>query len=214
MSPRQPATILYMKPKPKPLLVILSGPSGAGKDAVLDELARRGIAFHRVITATTRPPRVNERHGVDYFFRTDREFDLMINNGGLLEHAVVYGHRSGVPKRQVLDKLAEGVDVFVRTDVQGAASIKDKMPDAVRIFIAPSSIDEIEARIRARNSDDEERIQRRIDTAKSEMARSGEFEHIIINRPGKLEETVDKLVAILEQARRGETPPKKRKRAS
>jgi len=202
-----------MKPKPKPLLVVLSGPSGAGKDAVLDELARRGVAFHRVITATTRPPRVNERHGVDYFFRTDREFDMMINNGGLLEHAVVYGHRSGVPKRQVLDKLAEGIDVVVRTDVQGAASIKEKMPEAVRIFIAPSSIEEIEERIRARNSDDEERIRRRIDTAKSELARSGEFEHVIINKPGKLEETVDELVAILARARAGDEKPRKRNRA-
>ncbi len=213
MTATQPATILYMKPKPKPLLVVLSGPSGAGKDAVLDELARRGVAFHRVITATTRPPRVNERHGVDYFFRTDREFDMMINNGGLLEHAVVYGHRSGVPKRQVLDKLAEGIDVVVRTDVQGAASIKEKMPEAVRIFIAPSSIEEIEERIRARNSDDEERIRWRIDTAKSELARSGEFEHVIINKPGKLEETVDELVAILARARDGDEKPRKRNRA-
>jgi guanylate kinase len=203
-----------MKPKRKPLLVVLSGPSGAGKDAVLDELARRGVRFHRVITATTRPPRVNERHGVDYFFRTDREFDMMINNGGLLEHAAVYGHRSGVPKRQVLDKLAEGIDVFVRTDVQGAASIKEKMPEAVRVFIAPSSIEEIEERIRARNSDDEERVRRRIDTAKSELARAAEFEHVIVNKPGKLEETVDKLVAILDRARAGDTPPKKRKRSA
>jgi guanylate kinase len=172
-----------------------------GKDAILDELARRGYPFHRVITATTRPPRVNERHGVDYYFHTDREFDALINHGGLLEHAVVYGHRSGVPKRQVLDKLAEGVDVFVRTDVQGAASIKQAVPDSVRIFIAPASIEEIEERIRARNSDDEERIRRRIDTARGEMARSGEFEHMIVNEPGKLAETVDKLVAILEDER-------------
>jgi guanylate kinase len=203
-----------MKPKRKPLLVVLSGPSGAGKDAVLDELARRGVPFHRVITATTRAPRVNERHGVDYYFHTDREFDSLINHGGLLEHAVVYGHRSGVPRRQVLDKLAEGVDVFVRTDVQGAASIKEKMPEAVRVFIAPSSIDEIEQRIRARNSDDEERIQRRIDTARSEMARSGEFEHVVVNRAGELEGTVDQLIAIIDRARSGEKPPRKRKRSA
>jgi guanylate kinase len=202
-----------MKPRPKPLLVVLSGPSGAGKDAVLDELARRGVPFHRVITATTRPPRVNERHGVDYYFHTNREFDSLVNHGGLLEHATVYGHRSGVPKRQVLDKLAEGVDVFVRTDVQGAASIKQAVPDAVRVFIAPSSIEEIEERIRARNSDDEERIRRRIDTARGEMARSGEFEHVIVNAPGKLEETVDQLVAILERERAGEARPRKRRRA-
>ena len=204
MSPKKRAArASVLRQKPRPLLVVLSGPSGAGKDAVLDELARRGYAFHRVITATTRPPRVNERHGVDYYFHTDREFDSLINHGGLLEHAVVYGHRSGVPKRQVLDKLAEGVDVFVRTDVQGAASIKEAMPDAVRIFIAPVSIEELEERIRARNSDNEERIRRRIDTARSEIGRSGEFEHVIVNEPGKLEQTVDKLVEILEQERGG-----------
>jgi guanylate kinase len=202
MSPKKRAAQPAIRTKQRPLLVVLSGPSGAGKDAVLDELERRGYAFHRVITATTRPPRVNERHGVDYYFHTDREFDELINHGGLLEHAVVYGHRSGVPRRQVLDKLAEGMDVVVRTDVQGAASIKEAIPDAVRVFIAPLSMKEIEERIRARNSDDEERIRRRIDTARSEMARSAEFEHVIVNEPGKLEQTVDKLVDILASERK------------
>lgn len=185
----------------RPLLVVLSGPSGAGKDAVLDELARRGHAFHRVVTCTTRPPRANERHGIDYSFLTDMEFDALIKNGGLLEHATVYGHRSGVPKQQVLDELAAGLDVYVRTDVQGAASIKEIMPDAVRVFIAPSSIEKIEERIRARGSDDEEHIQRRLATARSEMARAGEFEYVIVNEEGKLDATVDRLVEILDAAR-------------
>jgi len=186
---------------PHPLLVVLSGPSGAGKDAVLDELARRGQAFHRVVTCTTRPPRATERHGIDYYFVTDTEFDALIKSGGLLEHAVVYGHRSGVPKQQVLDELGAGVDVYVRTDVQGAASIKQAMPEAVRVFIAPSSIEEIEERIRARGSDDEERIQRRLATARSEMARSGEFEYVIVNEAGKLDATVDRLIEILDAER-------------
>ena len=127
----------------RPLLVVLSGPSGAGKDAVLDALAERGHRFHRVITCTTRPPRSNERDGIDYHFVSDAEFDKLIEDGGLLEHAVVYGHRSGVPRAQVLEKLAEGLDVYVRTDVQGAASIKALIPDAVRIFIAPASFEEL-----------------------------------------------------------------------
>ncbi len=187
--------------KVRPLLVVLSGPSGAGKDAVLDELARRGQAFHRVVTCTTRPPRANERHGIDYYFVTDAEFDALIKSGGLLEHAVVYGHRSGVPKQQVLDELAAGVDVYVRTDVQGAASIKALMPEAVRVFIAPSSVDEIEERIRARGSDDEQRIQRRLATARSEMARRGEFEYVIVNEAGKLDATVDRLIEMLDAER-------------
>jgi guanylate kinase len=184
-----------------PLLVVLTGPSGVGKDAVLDELARRGHRFYRVITATTRPPRDNERDGVDYFFLSDAAFDQLIDTGGLLEWAQIYGHRSGVPKQQVLDRLEEGIDVYVRADVQGADSIKRLMPHAVRIFIAPSSIEELEERIRARAADDEDHIARRLAAARGEMARQHEFEHIIINHPGRLPETVDKLEQILTAER-------------
>jgi guanylate kinase len=135
---------------------------------------------------------------------SDAEFDELIVSGGLLEHATVYGHRSGVPRQQVLDKLAEGLDVYVRTDVQGAATIKKLMPEAVRIFIAPSSLEELEARLRARNSDDEERIARRLATAREEMKHQGAFEYVIVNEPGRLEATVDRLLEILsaERARR------------
>jgi guanylate kinase len=185
----------------RPLLVVLSGPSGAGKDAVLDELGRRGHTFHRVVTCTTRPPRDGERNGVDYYFLTDAEFEALIAAGGFLEHAAVYGRRYGVPRQQVEDKLAEGVDVYVRTDVQGAASIRKLVPDAVLVFIAPASLDELEGRIRARGSDDEEHIARRLKTAAGEMARQGEFEYVIVNEPGRLEATADRLVAILEAER-------------
>ncbi len=185
----------------RPLLVVLSGPSGVGKDAVLDELARRGRRFQRVITCTTRPRRENEVDGVDYYFVSDVEFDALIASGGLLEHAVVYGHRSGVPRQQVLDKLAEGVDVFVRTDVQGAASIKRIEPDAVLIFIAPSSMEELEQRVRERGSDDEERIARRVAAGRDEMSRRDEFEHVIVNEPGRLDVTIDRLEEILDAAR-------------
>ena len=184
-----------------PLLVVLSGPSGVGKDAILDELARRGHDFHRVVTCTTRPPREGERAGVDYHFVSDADFDGLIASGGLLEHAVVYGHRSGVPKRQVLDALAAGRDVYGRTDVQGAASIRRLMPEAMVVFIAPTSLAELEERIRARKSDDEARIQRRLDTARSEMGRQPEFEHVIVNEPGKLEGTVDRLERLLSEER-------------
>jgi guanylate kinase len=184
-----------------PLLVVLSGPSGAGKDAVLDEMARRGHRFHRVVTCTTRPPRENEREGIDYFFVTDAAFDKLIAEDGLLEHAVVYGHRSGVPRQQVVDQLRDGLDVYVRTDVQGAATIKRLAPGAVLIFIAPSSLDELEERIRARGSDDEERIQRRLQTAAIEMARRDDFDYVIVNEPGRLDGTVDKLLGVLAAER-------------
>lgn len=185
----------------RPLLVVLSGPSGVGKDAILDELAQRGHDFHRVITCTTRAPREGEQNGVHYFFVSEAEFDRLIENDGLLEHAVVYGHRSGVPRKQVLDAMSSGRDVVVRTDVQGAASIKALMPDAVLIFVAPTSLGEIEERIRARGSDDEERIQRRLKTAEAEMRRQSEFEHVIVNAPGELATSVDDLQRILDAAR-------------
>jgi guanylate kinase len=169
-----------------------------GKDAVLDELARRGHHFHRVITCTTRPPRDGERDGVDYYFVSDADFDAMIAGGGLLEHAVVYGHRSGVPREQVAEKLHEGLDVYARTDVQGAASIKSLVPGAVTVFIAPSSLEELEERIRGRGSDDEERVQRRLRTARDEMARRSEFDYTVVNEPGRLEATVDRLAEILD----------------
>jgi guanylate kinase len=184
-----------------PLLVVLSGPSGVGKDAVLDELARRGHRFHRVVTCTTRARRDFEADGVDYHFVSDSEFDRLIETGGLLEHARVYGHRSGVPKQQVIDKLREGVDVYVRTDVQGATSITRIEPDALRIFIAPSSIDELVARVKNRGSDDDERIARRLDAARGEMARAGEFAHVIVNEPGRLEATAERLLAVIEEER-------------
>lgn len=184
-------------PDRPPLLVVLSGPSGVGKDALLDELEERGWRFHRVVTCTTRPPRTGEREGVDYFFVTDAEFGKLLNEGGLLEHAVVYGQQYGVPRRQVVDALARGEHVFVRTDVQGAAAIKSLMPTAVLVFIAPPSIEDLKARMRARGDEDGERMQRRLETARSEMARQGEFDHVIVNEPGRLGEAGDRLERIL-----------------
>ena len=167
----------------------------------MDELARRGHRFHRVVTATTRPPRENERDGVDYFFLSEPEFQRLIDTDGLLEHAEVYGRHYGVPEQQVLDELARGNDVYVRTDVQGAASIKRMMPEAVLVFIAPSSVDELEARIRARGSDGEEQVRVRLETARREMARAGEFAYVLVNEPGKLERTADMLAQVVEGER-------------
>lgn len=188
-------------PARKPLFVVLSGPSGAGKDAVLDELARRGHVFHRVVTCTTRPPRPGERDGVEYHFVAEAAFERLIEEDGLLEHATVYDRHYGVPKQQVLDNLAEGLDVYVRTDVQGAASIKRLMPDAVLVFIAPGSLDELEARLRARNADDDAQIERRMRTAREEMARTSEFAHVIVNAAGRLTAAVDRLAEVLESER-------------
>ncbi len=189
------------EPSHPALLLVLSGPSGVGKDAVLDELARRGRHFHRVITCTTRVPRASERDGVDYYFVSDGEFDRLIEEGGLLEHAEVYGRRYGVPREEVQRYLRSGNDVAVRTDVQGAASIARLMPEAVRIFLAPPSIEELEQRLRSRGLDDEERIRDRLAAARGEMARENEFEYVVVNAPGRLDATADEIERILDGER-------------
>jgi len=187
---------------PTPLLVVLSGPSGAGKDAILDELARRGHPFHRAVTCTTRPPREGERDGLDYHFVSDAGFDRLIAEDGLLEHALVYNHRYGVPRAPVAEALRAGADVYVRTDVQGAATIKRLAPGAVLVFVAPASLDELEARLRARGPADERDIARRLQTAREEMSRAPAFDHTLPNPPGALDETVARIEEILDQERR------------
>jgi guanylate kinase len=119
----------------EPLLVVISGPSGVGKDTVVDRMAARNLPFHFVVTATTRLPRDDEVHGVDYFFYTKDKFAEMIGQDELLEYAVVYNEFKGIPKAQVLEALASGKDVVMRLDVQGAATIRKLFPDALLIFL-------------------------------------------------------------------------------
>lgn len=193
-----------------PLLVVLSGPSGAGKDALLACLKERGFPFHFVITATTRPARGDERDGVDYHFLTDEAFDRLLAEQGLLEHAQVYGHRSGVPRAPVVEALARGQDVVMRTDVQGAASIRRLCPQAVLVFISVPSLDELETRLRRRGLDSEESLRRRLQTAEAELARVPEYDYLVLNQRDRLEDAVDAVLAIMtaEKCRVGRTAPR------
>ena len=150
-----------------------------------------------MITCTTRPPREAEANGVDYQFVSEAAFDDLLKTDGLLEHAVVYGHRYGVPRDQVLQQLAKGIDVYVRTDVQGAATIRRLMPDALLIFVAPASFDDLEARIRARGAEGEAEMLQRIEAARAEMARQTEFEYVIVNQQGRLDAAADQLERIV-----------------
>src|SRR5574339_1144012 len=120
---------------PQPLLIVISGPSGAGKDTVMQRMQERGLPFHFVVTATTRARRANEVHGRDYFFVSMEEFARMIDEDELIEHAIVYGDYKGIPKQQVREALASGKDVVMRIDVQGAATIHELYPQAVLIFL-------------------------------------------------------------------------------
>src|SRR3989304_1595701 len=118
---------------PQPLLIVISGPSGAGKDTVMQRMQERGMPFHFVVTATTRPQRANEVHGRDYWFISMEEFARMINEDELIEHAIVYGDYKGIPKQQVREALASGMDVIMRLDVQGAETVRRMAPEALMI---------------------------------------------------------------------------------
>ena len=181
-----------------PLLVVISGPSGVGKDSVLKGVKERGVPFRFVVTATTRPPRSDEVHGVDYIFVSQAEFTRMIENGELLEYARVYDDYKGIPKDQVRQALDSGQDVVLRVDVQGADTIHKLCPDAVMIFLTVEDEAEMEKRLKMRHTESEDSVRLRIVTARKELQRIQEFDYLIVNREARLGETVDKILAIIQ----------------
>jgi guanylate kinase len=164
-----------------PLLVVLTGPSGAGKDTLLAHLKSLGRPYHISVNATTREPRDGEVDGVDYHFVSKEEFQRMLDEDELLEHALVYGQEKGVRKAPIREALARGRDVLLRTDVQGARTIKRLVPGAITIFVAPPSDDELRSRVRKRGSDSDDQVKLRQDTAVREMAVAEEFDYTVVN---------------------------------
>ena len=189
-----------------PLLIVISGTPGAGKDSVIQCLKEREHPFHFVVTATDRPPRSGEVHGKDYFFLTTAEFTSLIENDELLEHAVVYGQHKGVPKQQVREALASGKDVIMRIDVQGAATIRELVPDAVLIFLTAPSEEELVQRLRKRGGDSPEQLEKRIATAREEMQHLPEFDYVVVNCDGELDRAVDDVLAIVQAEHRRAKP--------
>jgi guanylate kinase len=186
-------------PDHQPLLIVISGPSGVGKDSVLQRMKERQLPFHFVVTATTRAPRAGEEHGRDYFFVSSDEFAEMIEKDELLEYAHVYNDYKGIPKQQVREALATGQDVIMRLDVQGAAKIsKLTGGGAATIFLTTASEAELEARLRARKTETPEGLNLRIATARKELERMAEFDYCVINHDMTLDDTVDKIIAIIE----------------
>jgi len=183
---------------PRPLLVILSGPSGVGKDATIQRIRERGYPCHFVVTVTTRARRLEEADGVDYFFVSEAAFCEMIERGEMLEHALVYGQYKGIPKAGIRAALASGQDVVMRVDVQGAATVSRLVPQAVTIFLTAESEEALEERLRRRRSDDSAQVERRIETARAELQRAQEFRYRVVNRECALDETVDQVFAIVQ----------------
>ncbi|MDF1512551.1 MAG: guanylate kinase [Anaerolineae bacterium] len=196
LSPAAPEHDPY-EPNAGPLLVIISGPSGVGKDSVVQRMQKRGTQFYFVVTATSRAPRPGEVHGVDYYFVTEATFHKMIEEDELIEHALVYGQHKGIPKQQVRDALNSGMDVVMRLDVQGAATVKQLIPEAVTIFLSASSEDELISRLHKRKSDSPDQIQRRIETVQQEMKQLAYFDYAVINRDCQLDAAVDDILCII-----------------
>lgn len=164
-------------------LVVLAGPSGVGKSTVVAALRRELPRLHFSVSATTRAPRPDEVEGRDYHFVDDAEFDRMIGSGALLEWAEIHGglHRSGTPVRQVDEHLAAGDPVLVEVDLAGARAIKAARPDAVTVFLAPPSWDDLVQRLSGRGTDSPDAVRRRLETAREELAASGEFDVSVVN---------------------------------
>jgi guanylate kinase len=187
--------------EPRPVVMILSGPSGVGKDSALDALEKLGVKFHRVVTATTRPPRPGEVDGVDYHFVSMTRFAEMIENDELIEYAIVYGDYKGVPKSEIVGPLKDGIDVVMRVDVQGAETMARKLPGAITVFLTTSTEEELIRRLKERKTDSDEQIAIRIAYARKELEMLPQFQYAVVNRHDRLEETARVLWAILTATR-------------
>ena len=188
-----------------PLLVILSGPSGVGKDAIVNRMRILDVPMHFTVTATTREIRPNEQEGVDYAFLSAKTFDEMREQREFLECAEVYGNWYGVPKSQVTNAMQSGIDVLIKADVQGAATIKRIAPQAVMVFVVPPSLHELERRLRWRMTESDESLRLRLETARGEMAHVAAFDYTVTN--DALDDAVHQLNCIIT-AEKCRMPPR------
>jgi len=173
---------------------------------VLARMRRSGRPFHYVITATTRPKRAREKNGVNYHFLSRKEFQQMIDKHQFLEWANVYGNYYGVPKDEITSALSKGVDTIVKVDVQGAATIKKILPQAVFIFLMPPSVEELEKRLKRRRSESSEDLTLRLEMAKGEIKSLPLFDYVITSHQNKLDEVVSQIDAIIAAEKRRVKP--------
>ena len=176
-------------------LVVISGPSGVGKSTVISRLMAKRDDFVFSISATTRKPRTGEKDGVHYYFISREQFQDMIKEDAFLEYAEYAGNFYGTPRGPIEDSLAEGKNVILDIEVQGALQVQQKMPEALSIFFAPPSFQELERRLRGRNQDSEEKILIRLETAKKEIKKANQYDYIIVNDGP--DRSADMMIAIL-----------------
>ncbi|WP_376788396.1 guanylate kinase [Thermoflexus sp.] len=195
---KEPSTLEGLAQRPaRPLVVVISGPSGAGKDSLIRRMKELNVPFHFVVTATSRPPRPDEVDGVDYHFLSREQFEASIRAGEFLEYAIVYGDYKGIPRWEIENALASGKDVILRVDVQGAATLRRLIPEAVFIFVIPASREELIERLRARGTETTESIARRLQAVEEELKHWSEFDYVVVNRDQRLDEAVNDILAII-----------------
>jgi guanylate kinase len=182
---------------PEPLVVVISGPSGVGKDAVLQILRKYTRKFHIVVTCTSRPPRANEKEGFDYFFISRQRFEEMIANDEFFEHSLVYKDYKGIPRVQIQQAFDSGKDVVIRVDVQGAEKLRSICPGAILIFLTPDNEEEWVKRLKGRASENAVDLKVRMDTARHEVEQLSLFDYVVVNSTGALEKTVETILDII-----------------
>ncbi|MFC7720710.1 guanylate kinase [Nonomuraea recticatena] len=176
-------------------MTVLSGPSGVGKSTVVAELRRAHPEVWLSVSVTTRKPRPGETHGVEYFFVDDEGFDRLISSGELLEWAEFAGNRYGTPRQAVIDKLAQNVPTVLEIDLQGARQVRESMPEALLVFLAPPSWEELEKRLRGRGTEPEDVIARRLEAGRVEMAAEKEFDTTLVNT--NVQDVCHRLIALM-----------------
>ncbi|MER5640438.1 guanylate kinase [Kitasatospora sp. NPDC002227] len=179
----------------RPRLTVLSGPSGVGKSTVVAHMRQQHPEAWLSVSATTRHPRPGEQHGVHYYFVDNDEFDKLIANGELLEWAVFAGNRYGTPRQAVLEKLENGSPVLLEIDLQGARQVRESMPEAQLVFLAPPSWEELVRRLTGRGTEPQDVIDRRLEAAKVELAAESEFDTTLVNH--SVEQVTHELLALL-----------------
>ena len=184
-----------MKEKRKGMLLVISGPSGAGKGTLVERLLKKDPSFSFSVSVTTREKRKNEIEDVHYHFISEEDYDKLLEQDAFLEHASVHGHRYGTLKSEVYERMERGQNVLLDIDPQGARAVMEKEPGCVSVFILPPSYSELRIRLHTRNTERPEEIERRLNNARGEIAQMGKYRYLVVN--DELETAYEQLVSIV-----------------